>query len=356
MTVTLQQLLKATIKQSASDLHIVSGSAPVLRVEGQIVRFKSEPLTSDDTQALCYSILTEAQKSRFEATKELDFSFGIKDLARFRANIFQQRGAVSGVFRRIPLEIPDIEQLGVPKAVRDVVNYPSGLVLVTGPTGSGKSTTIAALIDKINKDTRGHIITLEDPIEYVFPHRSCIVNQREVGVDSVSYKAALKYILRQDPDVCFMGEMRDHETIEAALNVAETGHLVFSTLHTNSAVGTINRIVNVFPADQQDRVRTQLALSLNAVISQRLLPTIGGGLSAAYEIMVLNPSLRNLIRENKLHQVYGAMQIGQDKSGMVTMNQSLLKLVLARKIEVRTAFANSNDPEELDKMMKSAGV
>lgn len=356
MTVTLQQLLKATIKQNASDLHIVSGSAPVLRVEGQIIRFKSEALSSEQTQALCYSILTDAQKSRFEATKELDFSFGIKDLARFRANIFQQRGSVSGVFRRIPLEIPDIDTLGVPKAVRDVVNYPSGLVLVTGPTGSGKSTTIAALIDKINKDVRGHIITLEDPIEYVFPHRSCIVNQREIGVDSVSYKAALKYVLRQDPDVCFMGEMRDHETIEAALNVAETGHLVFSTLHTNSAVGTINRIVNVFPADQQDRVRTQLALSLNAVISQRLLPTIGGGLAAAYEIMVLNPSLRNLIRENKLHQVYGAMQIGQDKSGMVTMNQSLLKLVLARKIEVRTAFTNSNDPEELDKMMKSAGV
>lgn len=356
MTITLQQLLKATIKQNASDLHIVSGSAPVLRVEGQIVRFKSEPLTADQTQSLCYSILTEAQKSRFEATKELDFSFGVKDMARFRANIFQQRGAVSGVFRRIPLDVPDVDEIGVPKAIREVVNYPSGLVLVTGPTGSGKSTTIAALIDKINKENRGHIITLEDPIEYVFSHRNCIVNQREIGVDSVSYKAALKHILRQDPDVCFMGEMRDHETIDAALNVAETGHLVFSTLHTNSAVGTINRIVNVFPADQQDRVRVQLALSLNAVISQRLLPMIGGGLSAAYEIMVLNPSLRNLIRENKLHQVYGVMQIGQDKTGMITMNQSLLKLVLARKIEIRTAFLNSNDPEELDKMMKAAGV
>jgi twitching motility protein PilT len=354
--ITLQQLLKATIKQNASDLHIVAGSAPVLRVQGQIIRFKSESLSPDQTQNLCYSILTESQKSRFEATKELDFSFGIKDMARFRVNMFQQRGAVSGVFRRIPLEIPDLHKIGVPKAVQDLVNYPSGLVLVTGPTGSGKSTTLAALIDKINKEVRGHIITLEDPIEYVFPHRSSIVNQREVGVDSVSYKAALKHILRQDPDVCFMGELRDFETIEAALNVAETGHLVFSTLHTNSAVGTINRIVNVFPADQQDRVRTQLSLVLNAVVSQRLLQSTDGGLVPAFEIMILNPSLRTLIRENKLHQVYGMMQTGQDKSGMITMNQSLLKLVLSRKVEVRTAFLNSADPEELDKMMKAAGV
>jgi twitching motility protein PilT len=354
--ITLQQLLKATIKQNASDLHIVAGSAPVLRVEGQIIRFKSETLTAEQTQNLCYSILTESQKSRFEATKELDFSFGIKDLARFRVNIFQQKGAISGVFRRIPIEIPDIDKLGIPQAIRELINYPSGLVLVTGPTGSGKSTTLAAMIDRLNKDLRGHIMTLEDPIEYIFPHRSCIVNQREVGVDSVSYKSALKHILRQDPDVCFMGELRDLETIEAALNVAETGHLVFSTLHTNSAVGTINRMVNVFPADQQDRIRTQIALSLNAVVSQRLLPAIDGGLIPAFEVMILNPSLRNLIRENKLHQVYGMMQTGQDKTGMTTMNQSLLKLVLARKIEVRAAFLNSVDPEELDKMMKTAGV
>lgn len=354
--ITLQQLLKATIKQNASDLHIVAGSAPVLRVEGQIIRFKSESLSPEQTQGLCYSILTESQKSRFEATKELDFSFGVKDLARFRVNIFQQRGAVSGVFRRIPIEIPDIDKLGVPKAIKDLINYPTGLVLVTGPTGSGKSTTVAALIDQLNKDVRGHIITLEDPIEYVFPHRSSIVNQREVGVDSMSYRAALKHILRQDPDVCFMGELRDLETIEAALNVAETGHLVISTLHTNSAMGTINRIVNVFPSDQQDRVRTQIAMTLNAVVSQRLVPSIAGGLIAVFEIMILNPSLRNLIRENKLHQIYGMMQTGQDKSGMITMNQSLLKLVLSRKIEVRTAFLNTNDPEELDKMLKAAGV
>lgn len=354
--ITLQQLLKATIKQNASDLHVVAGSAPVLRIDGRIVRFKSDVLNPGQTQEICYSILTEAQKARFEASKELDFSFGIKDVARFRANLFQQRGAVSGVFRRIPLEVPHLDHLGIPKAIREVTNYPSGLVLVTGPTGSGKSTTLAALIDQINKELRGHIITLEDPIEYVFSHRSCIVNQREVGVDTVSYRASLKHVLRQDPDVCFMGELRDLETIETALNVAETGHLVFSTLHTNSAIGTITRIVSVFPADQQDRIRSQLSLVLNAVVSQRLLPAVQGGMVPAFEIMILNPSLRNLIRENKLHQVYGAMQIGQEKSGMITMNQSLLKLAMTRKIELRTAFLNSNDPEELDKMMKAAGV
>lgn len=354
--ITLQQLLKAAIKQNASDLHIVAGSAPVLRVDGQIVRFKSEVFNSDQTQQLCYSILTDAQKSRFEATKELDFSFGVQDLARFRANFFFQKGAVSAVFRRIAVDIPSIDALGLPKVVHEVINYPSGLVLVTGPTGSGKSTTLAALIDRINRDQRGHIITLEDPIEYVFPHRSSIVNQREVGVDTVSYRSALKHILRQDPDVCFMGELRDLETIETALLVAETGHLVFSTLHTNSAVSTINRIVSVFPAEQQDRVRVQLSLTLHAVVSQRLIPSLKGGQVAAFEVMVLNPSLRHLIREGKMHQLYGMMQVGQDKSGMCTMNQSLMKHVIQRKIDVRTAFLNTSDPEELDKMMKAAGI
>jgi twitching motility protein PilT len=354
--ITLHQLLKAAVKQGASDLHIVAGSPPVLRVEGRIVRVKSPDLTSDQTRTTCYSILTDSQKSRFEATKELDFSFGIKGVARFRANLFFQRGAVSGVFRRIPLDVPDIDVLGLPKVVADLVNYPTGLVLVTGPTGSGKSTTIAALIDKINRENRGHIITLEDPIEYVHPHKSSIVNQREVGVDTVSYRSALKHVLRQDPDVCMMGELRDLETIEAAMNICETGHLVFATLHTNSAISTITRMVNVFPADQQDRIRTQLSLTLNATISQRLVPAIKGGLTVALEIMILNPSIRNLIRENKLHQVYGMMQVGQDKSGMLTLNQSLAQLVLKRKIEVRTAFTNSQDPEELDKMLKQAGV
>lgn len=354
--ITLHQLLKAAVKQGASDLHIVAGSPPVLRVEGRIVRVKSPDLTLEQTRDTCYSILTESQKSRFEATKELDFSFGIKGMARFRANLFFQRGAVSGVFRRIPLDIPDVEVLGLPKVVQDLVNYPSGLVLVTGPTGSGKSTTLAALIDKINRERRGHIMTLEDPIEYVHPHKSSIVNQREVGVDTVSYRSALKHVLRQDPDVCLMGELRDLETIEAAMNICETGHLVFATLHTNSAVSTITRMVNVFPSDQQDRIRTQLSLTLNATISQRLVPGIKGGVCIAMEILILNPSIRNLIRESKLHQVYGMMQIGQDKTGMITLNQSLLGLVLKRKIDVRTAFMFSSDPEELDKMLKTAGV
>jgi twitching motility protein PilT len=277
-------------------------------------------------------------------------------MARFRANLFFQRGAVSGVFRRIPIEVPDIDLLGLPPIVGDVINYPSGLVLVTGPTGSGKSTTIAAIIDKINRERRSHIITLEDPIEYVHPHKSCIVNQREIGIDTVSYRSALKHVLRQDPDVCVMGELRDLETIEAALNICETGHLVFATLHTNSAISTITRIVNVFPSDQQERVRTQLSLTLNTVVSQRLVQGLKGGMVAAHEILILNPSVRNLIREDKLHQVYGMMQIGQDKTGMMTLNQSLLKLVLKRKIDVRQAFFHSGDPEELDKMLKAAGV
>ncbi len=308
------------------------------------------------TQTLCYSILTDSQKGKFEATKELDFSFGVKSTARFRANFFYQRGAVSGVFRRIPVEIPDLDTLQIPPVVKELVNVPTGLILVTGPTGSGKSTTIAALIDKINRERRGHIITLEDPIEYVHSHKNCIVNQREVGVDTVSYRSALKHILRQDPDVVLMGELRDLDTIESALNVAETGHLVVSTLHTNSAVQSINRIVNVFPAEQQDRIRMQLSLSLNAVVSQRLLPTRHGGMVAAIEVLVLNTNIRNLIRENKLHQIYGMMQVGQDKSGMVTLNQSLSKLVLSRKVDMKTAFLYSNDPEELDKILKQAGV
>lgn len=354
--ITLHQLLKAAVKQGASDLHIVAGSPPVLRVESRIVRVKSADLNADQTRQICYSILTDAQKSRFEATKELDFSFGIKSMARFRANLFFQRGAVSGVFRRIPLDVPDVDTLGLPRVVVETVNYPTGLVLVTGPTGSGKSTTIAALIDRINRDRRGHVITLEDPIEYVHPHKSCIVNQREIGIDTVSYRSALKHVLRQDPDVCMMGELRDLETIEAALNICETGHLVFATLHTNSAISTITRMVNVFPADQQNRVRTQLSLTLNAVISQRLVPAIKGGVTCALEVLVMNPSIRNLVREDKLHQVYGMMQVGQDKTGMTTLNQSLLQLVLKRKIEVRTAFMHSADPEELDKMLNSAGV
>lgn len=354
--ITLHQLLKAAVKQGASDLHIVAGSPPVLRIDGRIVRVKTKDLSGEDTRKLCYSILTDSQKSLFEENKELDFSFGIKSMARFRGNLFFQRGAVSGVFRRIPLEIPDLRVLGLPPSVERVTSFPSGLVLVTGPTGSGKSTTIAALIDKINRERRGHIITIEDPIEYVHVHKNCIVNQREVGSDTHGYRVALKAMLRQDPDICLMGEVRDLETIEAALVIAETGHLVFATLHTNSAVQTINRIVSVFPAEQQARIRVQLSFTLNAIISQRLLPASKGGVVAAMEFLLMNTTIRNLIRENKLHQVYGMMQVGQEKTGMMTLNQSLLNLVLKRKVDIRNAFAVTSDPEELDKLLKQAGI
>lgn len=354
--ITLQQLLKAAVKQKASDLHIVAGSPPVLRVDGRIVRVKADELTPDDARTLCFSILTDAQKSRFESTKEIDFSFGLTGLARFRANLFFQKGAVSGVFRRIETEIPTVDALGLPKAIVELTNYPNGLVLVTGPTGSGKSTTIAAMIDKINQDRRGHIITLEDPIEYVHSHKNSIVNQREVGVDTTSFRLALRQVLRQDPDVCLLGELRDLETIEAALTISETGHLVFATLHTNSAVQTISRMVSVFPAEQQDRIRVQLSFVLNAVIAQRLIPSPKGGMVAALEILIMNPNIRNLIRENKLHQIYGMMQVGQDKSGMITLNQALMKLVMKRKIELQSAFSFTNDPDELDKLLKQAGI
>lgn len=354
--ITLHQLLKAAVKQGASDLHLVAGAPPVLRVESRIVRVKTDSLTTEDSRKLCYSILTDAQKSRFEATKELDFSFGITGLGRFRANLFFQRGSVSGVFRRISNEIPELESLGLPRMLADLINYPTGMVLVTGPTGSGKSTTIASLVDKINQNLRGHIITLEDPIEYIHDHKNCIVNQREVGADTSTYRTALRQLLRQDPDVCVLGELRDHETIESALTVAETGHLVFATLHTNSAVQTISRIIGVFPAEQQDRIRLQLSFVLNAVVSQRLLPGAKGGMVPAVEVLILNPNIRNLIRENKLHQIYGMMQVGQDKTGMMTMNQSLMKLVLKRRVDMQVAFANSSEPDELDKLLKQAGI
>lgn len=354
--ISLHQLLKAAVKQQASDLHVVAGSSPALRVDGRIMRVKSPALTLDEARQLCYSILTDAQKSRFEATKELDISFSVTGMGRFRANFFFQKGGVSGVFRRIANEVPDFDTLGLPKALKELVLYPSGMVLVTGPTGSGKSTTIASMVDLINRDVRGHIITIEDPIEYVHEHKSCIVNQREIGSDSSSFRMALRHVLRQDPDVCVLGELRDHESIDASMVVAETGHLVFATLHTNSAISTISRMVGVFPAEQQERVRVQLSFVLNAVISQRLLPATAGGMVAAVELLILNPNIRNLIRENKLHQIYGMMQVGQGKTGMITLNQSLLKLVIKRKIELQTAFSASTDPEELDKLLKQAGV
>lgn len=354
--INLQQLLKTVVKQKASDLHLVAGAPPALRIDGRIVRVKSRPLSPEEVQALCYSVLTDDQKSRFENKKELDFSFGIKGTARFRGNLMFQRGVVSGVFRRIPLEIPDLSSLGLPAIVDEIANLSHGLVLVTGPTGSGKSTTVAAIINKINQERRGHIVTIEDPIEFIHEHKGCIINQREVTVDTLTYADSMKYILRQDPDVCAIGEMRDLETIEAALTVAETGHLVLATLHTNSAVESVTRMVNVFPSEQQERIRLQISSSLSAVITQHMLPLREGGTVVAAEVLMLNTSVRNLIREDKLHQIYGMMQVGQNKSGMITMNQSLLNLILKRKIDIKDAFEESPDVEELDGMLKRTGV
>jgi twitching motility protein PilT len=350
----LHQLLKAMVEKGASDLHITTGSAPQLRIDGKLVPLKTPPLSPVDTKQICYSILTDAQKHKFEEESELDLSFGVKSLSRFRANVFMQRGAVAGAFRTIPFKILSFQELGLPPIVTELAKKPRGLVLVTGPTGSGKSTTLASIIDKVNTDRHEHIITIEDPIEYLHPHKNCLVNQREVGADTVSFKKALKYILRQDPDVVLIGEMRDLETIEAALVVSETGHLAFATLHTNSCVQTINRILDVFPPYQQPQVRAQLSFVLEGVLTQNLLPRSGApGRVLAVEIMVPNPAIRNLIREDKVHQVYSQMQIGQTKFGMQTFNQSLASLVQRRLITVDEALGRSSDADELKNMLTS---
>jgi len=352
----LKQLLKAAIEEGASDIHISVGSPPQLRIDGSLVKVKTKSFESSDTKELCYSLLTEEQKSRFEETKELDFSFGIKGLARFRANLFYQKGSVAAAFRRIPAEIPSIESLGLPSVISDLTKLHHGLVLVTGPTGCGKTTTLAAMIDKINQEERGHILTIEDPIEYIHTHGHCLVNQREVGYDTWAFKAALKYVLRQDPDYCLIGEMRDNETIETAMTVAETGHLVFGTLHTNSAAQTISRIISSFEGSVKDRVRSQLSFVLQAVVCQQLLPALNGGRCLALEVMMVTPAIRHLIREDKLHQIPSQIQSGQNKTGMFTMNQSIMNLLVHRKIDMSTAFRYSPDPEELDQMLKRAGV
>jgi len=348
----IQQLFKLVVDSNASDLHITSGTAPGLRVHGEIIRVKTAPLSGEDTKRLVYQILTDEQKNEFEKKLELDFSFGIKGLARFRANVFSSHGAVAAVFRIIPSLIPDFNQLNLPQVLLKICESANGLVLVTGPTGSGKSTTLAALLDFLNQRESGHIVTLEDPIEFMHSHKQCIVNQREIGSDSLSFSGALKSLLRQDPDIVLVGELRDAETIEAALTIAETGHLVFGTLHTNSAVQTINRIVNVFPADRQTQIRTMLSFVLQGVVSQQLIPkTYEKGRVAALEVMIPNPGIRNLIREDKLHQVYSQMQIGQETSGMVTMNQSLKRFVEMGTLSQDVALSYSTIPEELANML-----
>lgn len=353
----LHQLLKAMVEKGASDLHITTNSPPQLRIDGKLVPLKTPPLTPVETKQLCYSILTDAQKHKFEEENELDLSFGVKGLSRFRSNIFMQRGAVAGAFRTIPFKILTFAELGLPAVVSDLSKRPRGLVLVTGPTGSGKSTTLASIIDKINTERHEHIVTIEDPIEYLHPHKNCLVNQREVGADTASFKKALKYILRQDPDVVLVGEMRDLETIEAALVISETGHLAFATLHTNSCVQTINRILDVFPPYQQPQVRAQLSFVLEGIMSQSLMPKLNAtGRTLAIEVMVPNPAIRNLIREDKVHQIYSQMQLGQAKFGMQTFNQALLSLVQRRLISVEEALGRSSDAEELRNMMAGSGM
>jgi twitching motility protein PilT len=352
----LHQLLKLMVDKGGSDLHLTVGSPPQVRIDGELVPIKAPPLSSSDCRQLCYSILTDAQRQKFEEELELDLSFGVKSLARFRANIFMQRGAVSAVLRQIPFKILTFDELGLPPVVQELSSKHRGLVLCTGPTGSGKSTTLAAMIDKINTEKHHHILTIEDPIEYLHPHKNSVVNQREIGADTHGFKKALKYVLRQDPDVVLIGELRDLETIEAALSIAETGHLALATLHTNGAIQTINRIVDVFPPHQQDQVRAQLSFVLQGVVSQQLIPRAsGGGRVLCLEILVMTPAIRHLVREDKLHQVYGQMQVGQGKYGMQTMNQSLFSLLQRRLITPEEAMARTTDLDELKTMLANAG-
>jgi twitching motility protein PilT len=350
--VNLRILLEEMIERDASDLHITAGERPKLRIDGEISNSNIDfTMSPKDTLQLAYSVLTENQKKRFEMEDELDFSFGIQNLARFRGNCFKQRGCVSMVIRQIPFSIKTFDDLRLPDVIRKMAERPRGLVLVTGPTGSGKSTTLAAMIDKINKERRGHIITVEDPIEFIHRHQGCIVNQREVGSDTKSFQASLKYALRQDPDVILIGEMRDLDTIQAALTISETGHLAFATLHTNSAAEAINRIIDVFPSHQQSQVRAQLAFVLEGVVTQTLLPKAKGrGRAMAAEILVVTPAVRALIRDDKIHQIYSTMQSGK-KFGMQTMNDALYGLYMSRDVALDDCLRASHDPNEFLRMI-----
>lgn len=352
----LIQLLKFAKDRGASDIHITAGTAPGLRIDGKIVRVKMDQLSSEDSRRICYSVLNDHQKAKFEQHKELDFSFEVKGISRFRANYYFSKNTVAGAFRQVPVKIPDFRTLGLPEYLMALTNIPNGLVLVTGPTGAGKTTTMASLLGVINKAKYGHIVTLEDPIEYLHSHGKCVVSQREIGADSNSFSRALKAVVRQDPDYCLIGELRDLEAVETALQLAETGHLVFSSLHTNSAIQTINRLVSIFPSDQQDRIRVILSFVLQGVISQKLLPSKKGGRVLAYELLLMNPGVRNLIRENKLHQLETMMQVGQKQSGMTTMNQNLFNLFKAGHITKEQAIQNSLDVESMMNIFKKAGL
>jgi twitching motility protein PilT len=358
MAASLSDLLKRMVEMGGSDLHITTNTPPQIRLHGHLQPLDLPPLTPAETKALAYSVMTDAQKHRFEEDLELDFSFGLKGLARFRANVFNQRGASAAVFRVIPYEIKGFNQLNLPPIVTKLCEKPRGLILVTGPTGSGKSTTLAAMLDKINSERHEHMLTIEDPIEFVHQHKNCLVNQREVHADTKSFSNALRAALREDPDVVLIGEMRDLETIESALRIAETGHLTFGTLHTNSASSTINRIIDVFPAHQQPQIRAQLSMVLEGILCQSLLAKVGGqGRVMAMEILIPNPAVRNLIREDKIHQIYSAMQSGQDKFGMQTFNQSLATLYFQKQITLETALLRSSSPDELQEMInRGAGL
>ena len=357
--VKIQQLFKLMVENNASDLHITPGSSPAMRINGEIIKVKVQALSGKATRDLIYQVLSDEQKNEFEKNLELDFSFGVKGFARFRANVFYSKGSVAGVFRLIPTLIPDFKALNLPSVLLSMTDVSNGLILVTGPTGSGKSTTLASLLDRLNVNEAGHIITIEDPVEFVHQHKKCLVNQREVSSDTVSFNRALKSILRQDPDIVLIGELRDLETIEAALTIAETGHLVFGTLHTNSCIQTINRMINVFPPHQHDQIRTLLSFVLQGVVSQQLIPkTFEPGRVLAVEVLVPTQGVRNLIRENKIHQIYSQMQIGQDKTNMITMNQSLKKHVDKGLLSAESALSCSTEPDELAKILgiKSRGL
>ncbi|MBD3314905.1 MAG: PilT/PilU family type 4a pilus ATPase [Chitinivibrionales bacterium] len=347
---TMQELLKRAVDMSASDVHLTAGAPPLYRIDGRLVPTSADSLAPDEVLRLSYSVMNEHQRKFFEQKKEVDFSFGVQNLGRFRANVFLQRGCVACAFRQIPPAIQTVDQLGLPPIINKLLSKPNGLILVTGPTGSGKSTTLAAMVDKINSEREAHILTIEDPIEFVHRHKKCIVNQREIRHDTESFSAALRVALRQDPDVVLIGEMRDLETIQAALTIAETGHLTFATLHTNSAAKSVHRIIDVFPSDQKATVRAQLSMVLECVISQTLIPRVGGGRVPATEVLIATPAVRSLIRDDKVHQLQGIIEIGQ-QHGMHTMNADIARLLRARLISQQDAFGRSPDPEGLEKLV-----
>jgi len=353
----LPDLLKATLELGGSDLHLSMGSPPQVRVDGHLKRLDVPDLTPDSIKALTYSVLTDVQKKKFEETWELDLAFGLRGVGRFRCNVFNQKGSVGAVFRLIPEKIRSLEELNLPPVLAELADRPRGLVLVTGPTGSGKSTTLAAMIDRINLAKKAHILTIEDPIEYLHQHKTALVNQRELHADTQSFGQALRGALREDPDVVLVGELRDLETMESALKLAETGHLTMATLHTNSAAQTVTRLIDAFPAHQQSQIRTQLSLVLEGIVCQALIPKAGGqGRVAALEILVATPAIRNLIRDDKIHQIYGTMQTGQEKLGMQTMNQALARLVERRTITREAALSTSSLRDELLMMLERAST